>query len=154
MVELTDEEEAFLDKLCRVEKDGNDVGEFISNRLENELSRYEYDNGESGVIFMGPIVHREPGYEHELSICKGLARKGMISSKSINSRLAFEGLTSDGRRYFAMSKAALTAAHKAKWSERRFAIFMSLLSFALGLIASWLIAHQAVDSALQPLLGS
>lgn len=41
-----------------------------------------------------------------------------------------------------------------KWSQRRFTIFMSLLTFILGLVASWIIANRLVDLALSPLLGS
>lgn len=150
-MELTPEEESSLLELVRCHESGGDPAEFIGNRLYKELSHV---TGRDGLN--NEIRELDPGYRIQEQAYEGLAAKGMIDAVRLPhcSGLRYRGLTSEGRCYFDMKKARKKARRAEVWSERRFTLFMCLLTFLLGLLSSWIISNQVVERSLQSLLGS
>ncbi|WP_165247531.1 hypothetical protein [Adlercreutzia sp. ZJ141] len=150
MEELNKEEEVALRELLEVYQDGADIDTFISDKLFHELAEYgEPDEmGERQMIEL-------PGHAKQKSIYVSLIEKGMLRGFR-PSRFSWYfdvELTSNGRCYFENQKKRKSEERKRKWSDRRFAIFMALLSFALSVLASWIITNREIDSALMSLLG-
>ena len=150
---LTDEEKEALRGLCAIEERGESVGSYIENLLYSELSHLEAYEPD-GVIVGGLFRSEEPEFQRQLSIYEGLANKGAVNASGESGNMSFYELTSDGRRFFEMEKAAKKETRKAKWSERRFTIFMAILTFALSVLASYIIANGLIDQALMPLQNS
>lgn len=150
-MELNGEEETCLRELLVEYRNGADISDFIDNRLFKELATY----GEPDSFNERPMT-KLPGHDEQKSTYESLISKGILKGVKAP-RVSWYWnitLTSEGRCYFEEKKRRKIEERKAKWSERRFAICMALLSFFLGLLASWLIANQVVDSALISLLGN
>lgn len=143
---LTDEEKEALKTLCEIENKGESVGYYINNLLYTELSHCDPDITNKNMRKL--LGFEEEGFQRQLSIYEGLAEKGAVKASGKPGFMTFEELTSDGRRYFNMEKEAAEAARKAKWSDRRFTIFMALLSFALSVLASYIIAADLIGKTL------
>lgn len=150
-MELTPEEESSLLELVKCHESGGDPAEFISNRLYKELSHVTGRDE-----FNDEIREFDPAYRIQEQAYEGLAAKGMIEAVHLPRCAApsYRGLTSEGRCYFDMKKARRKARRAEVWSERRFTLFMCLLTFLLGLLSSWIISNQVVERSLQSLLGS
>ena len=98
MVELTPEERHSLNELVDEASRGNDVKEFISNRLYDELS---YVTGHDS--FGNERRVFKDGFEDQYQIYIGLYEKGLLNAyppNEIHGGYWFEGLTSAGRGYF------------------------------------------------------
>ena len=150
-MELTDEEESSLLERIKAEKSGSGATEFITKRLYSELSHV------TGHDALNNEVRKyEPGFRPQKQLYDSLVEKGMIEATRFprTSGCRYGGLTSDGRRYFAMKEARRKERRAEVWSERRFTVFMSILTFLLGLLSSWIISNQVVERSLQSLLGS
>lgn len=150
-MELNREEEACLQELLDEYEKGTDVYNFIHNRLFKELATY----GEPDELNERQMT-KLPGHDKQNSIYESLIGKGMLNGVKVE-RCSWYwniSLTSEGRCYFDEQKKRKKEVGEAKWSERRFTIFMAILTFALSLVASWLISNKVVDSALLPLLGN
>lgn len=150
-MDLNREEETCLRELLDEYEKGTDVYDFINNRIFKELATY----GEPDSFNVRPMT-KLPGHDEQKSIYESLVEKGMLKGARPERHSWYWSisLTSEGRCYFSEKKKRKREARKARWSERRFTIFMALLTFTLSLMASWLIANRVVDSALSPLLGS
>lgn len=150
MIELNAEEERVLRELVDARNDGRDVGDYLSARLYEDLSTVVgYDS------LHAEIREYRDGFREFSQACKSLADKGLLTASHPQAGIyCFKDLTGDGRCYFDMKEARRRERRAEVWSERRFTLFMCLLTFLLGLLSSWLISNQVVERSLQSLLGS
>lgn len=134
---LNSEEEEALRELIRVHKVGDDVSEFIGNRLYVELSR---GTGERDAL---GVEKRElfPGFHEQEEIYKNLAAKGYL----VRHRM-FGGLTSAGRCYFTDKEKVEKERREAIWSDRRFQIGLSVATLVLSTIAGYISGHVTIPS--------
>lgn len=150
MVELNAEEEKVLRELIDARNGGHDVEDYLNIRLYGDLSAVVgYDS------LHAEIREYRDGFHEFSQACKSLADKGLLIASHPQADICrFKDLTGDGRCYFDMKEARRKERRAEIWSERRFTLFMCLLTFLLGLLSSWLISSQVVERSLQSLLGS
>lgn len=149
-MELCAEEEAALSELIEVRKRGEEVKEFIASRLYEDLSHEIERDSMNGAIreYRNGFIEQRQAYE-------SLADKGMLEASHPMPGITWFGdLTLEGRNYFENKKRRKKEKRKEKWSERRFSIALSLLTFLLGLLGSWLISNQVVDIAIKSLVNT
>lgn len=139
MIELNSEELISLDELTNVRSSGDDVSDFIRQRLYEELSHA----GEPDAMGEREFF-KHPGYDEQYSVYQSLAEKGLLNGHKMphSVTMSFGDLTSEGRCYLSDRKAHEEAKLKELRSQRAhdykiaaFGILGGLFSGALG---SWL----------------